>query len=119
MLAYSMLFTALFNAACLHTVFLFCLFFAIEFCIVIYTSALCFHSLRYSHIACLFQLLLCIMYSAFSQLVFLILCSHHIYERAMCFLAKLNFRIAIIIIIVLCSALMLFICINFFLCLDS
>ena len=45
MLAYLMQFTALFNAVCLYNA---CLFFAIDFCIAIYTSAFLLHALSLS-----------------------------------------------------------------------
>ena len=40
MLAYLMLFAAVFNAVCLHNAF----FFPIDFSIVIYINAFCFHA---------------------------------------------------------------------------
>ena len=69
MLAYLMLLTALSNAVCLHNAYLF----AIDFCKCFLFS--CFVIVHW-HIACLFQVLFCIVHSAFNVLVFLILCSH-------------------------------------------
>ena len=70
--------------------------------VIIYTNVFCFHalSLGYRHTACLFQLLFCIMYDAFSQLGFIIY-AHigFVYERAMCSLIALYRKITIIIII--------------------
>ena len=68
-----------------------------------FANAFCFHALSfgYLHIVCLFQILFCIMYSAFSQLVFLILCSHIFFnEMAMCTQEKYHLKITIIIIII-------------------
>ena len=67
--AYLMLFTALSNAVCLHNAFC---FIAIDFCQCFSFSCLV---LGYWHIVCLFQMLFCIMHSAFNLLVFIILCS--------------------------------------------
>ena len=69
MLAYLLMFTDLFSAVCLHNAYFLQLTFA---------NAFCFHalSLGYCQIVCLFIMLSCIIYSAFNQLVFLILCSH-------------------------------------------
>ena len=84
MLAYLMLFTALFNAACLYNDCLFFLFyFALDFCIVIiYTNyfSSCFVFGLFTH-SLVTSIIFCIMYRAFHQLVYLILCSHCFYFR--------------------------------------
>ena len=82
MLAYLMLFTALFNAVCLYNVIYFYL--DIFKCFLFF----CF-VLGYWHIVCLFQILFCIMHSAFNLLDFLILCSHRfVTERVKCSLER-------------------------------
>ena len=64
---------ALFNAVCFHNDYVFstdfynCYFFS---CFV----------MVYWHIVCLFQVLFCIMYSAFNLLVFIIMCSHCFFQ---------------------------------------
>ena len=68
MLAYLMRFAALSNAFCLYNAI-----FSSDFCKYFLFS--CF-VLVYSHIVCLFQILFCIIHSAFDLLVFLIICSH-------------------------------------------
>ena len=71
---------ALFNAVCLCNAF-----FAIDFFKRFFSYALSW----VIDTVCLFQILFCIMHSAFNVLVFLILCSHRFfYERAMCSLEK-------------------------------
>ena len=60
--AYLMLFAALTNAVFLHSAF-----YAIDFCKCFLSS--CF-VLVYCHIVCLFQVLFCIMHSAFNLLAF-------------------------------------------------
>ena len=57
----------------------FLFYFALDFSVVIYTDVFCLHALYlgHSHIDFLFHLLFCIMYSAFNQLSFFILCSHY------------------------------------------
>ena len=64
--AYLMLFAALSNAVCLHNALTF--FFSIDFFKCFLFS--CF-VIAYWHIVCLFQVLSCIMHSAFNLLVFL------------------------------------------------
>ena len=63
MLAYSMLFTALSNAVCLHNAFSMLLIFA---------NAFCFHAMSWfiGTLVCLFQALYCVMRSSFNMLVF-------------------------------------------------
>ena len=63
MLVYLMLFAALSNAVYLYKAY----FFAIDFCKCFLFS--CF-VLVYGHIVCLFNVLVCIMHSAFNLLVF-------------------------------------------------
>ena len=94
MLACLMLLAALFNAVCLHNAYFLHLTFA---------NTISFHALSWViDKVCLFQILPCIMHSAFSQLSFLILCSHHfLYERAMCSREKKHFKITITIIIII------------------
>ena len=79
-LAYLMLLTALFNAVCLHNARVFSYFlpltFALLFIQMLFVFMLC---LRVIDAVCLFQVLLPIMYNAFNQLVFLILCSHRLF----------------------------------------
>ena len=68
MLDLLMLFAALFNAVCLYNAYFLPLTFA---------NAFCFHALSwFGDTLCLFQILFCIMLSAFNQLDFLMLCSH-------------------------------------------
>ena len=83
MLTYLMLFTALFNVVCLHSASLFCLLFCIAFMQMIFVLCIWFIDT-----VCLFEVLFCIMYSAFNLLVFpnsmftpLLL----LFERAMCY----------------------------------
>ena len=73
MLAYLIMFTALFNADFLYNDCLFLFYFALDFSIFIYIIVFCFHilSLSYWDVVCLFHLLFCIMCSAFNQLVFI------------------------------------------------
>ena len=71
MLAYLMLFTALFNAVCLYNAYFLQLTFAKPFC---------FHALSLViDTVCLFKILVCIMHSTFNLLVFLILYSCHFF----------------------------------------
>ena len=66
MLAYLMLFTALSSAVCLYNTY----FFAIDF-----ANAFCFLAVSWViDTVCLFQILFCIMHSAFNLLVFVIKC---------------------------------------------
>ena len=91
MIAYLVLFTTLFNAVCLYNVY-FIFLFAFDFTIVTYPNAFYFDALSFScwHMVCLVvdilyangyccivnsYMFVCIMYIAFNQLVFLILCS--------------------------------------------
>ena len=77
MLAYLMLFAALFNSVCLSNAY----FIYFYFC-----KCFFFHTLSWVIDAVfLFQILFCIMHSAFNLLVFVLLCSHIFYnERTMC-----------------------------------
>ena len=81
MLAYLMLFPALFSAVCLYNAYFFKFTFA---------NAFCFHALSWViDTVYLFKILFYIMYSTFNLLIFLILCSHRFFnERAMCSLKK-------------------------------
>ena len=83
MLAYLMLFAALFNAICLYNAFIMPLTFS---------NAFCFHSLSWVNDTLFnyFKYYFRIMHIAFNLLVFLILCSHQFFlnERAMCSLDK-------------------------------
>ena len=65
MLTYLMLFATLFNAVCLYYAY---------FLPVTFANAFCFHSLSWViDTVCLFQILFCIMHSAFNLLALLIL----------------------------------------------
>ena len=69
MLAYLMLFAVLSNAVCLYNAFF----------PLIFANVLCSHGLTLViDTVCLFQVLFCIMHSAFNLLVFLILCSRRL-----------------------------------------
>ena len=68
MLACLMLSAALSNAVCFYIAF---------FLPLTFSSAFCFHaSFWVIDTVCLFQILFCIMFSAFNMFVLLILCSH-------------------------------------------
>ena len=82
MLAYLMLLAVLSNAVCLLNAY---------FLPLIFANAFCFRGLSWfiDTWFLLFQILFCMMHSAFNLLVFLILCSHRsLHERAMCSLVK-------------------------------
>ena len=64
-LAYLMLFAALSNAVCLYNASFLPIISAIAFCFKFFPLFLV-----YSHIVCLFHVLICIMHSAFNLLVF-------------------------------------------------
>ena len=72
MLAYLMLFAALSNAVCLYNAY---------FLPLIFANTFCFHDLSwFIDTVFLFQILSCIMHSAFNLLVFLIPCSHRLFN---------------------------------------
>ena len=74
--AYLMLSVALFNAVCLRSA---------HFLRLTFVNAFCFHALSWViDTVCLFQILSCIMHSAFNLLAFLILCSHRFLMKGLC-----------------------------------
>ena len=90
MLAYLMLFAALLNVLCLYNAYVF----AINFCKCFLFSCIV---LVYWHILCLFQILFSIVHSVFNLLVFLILCSHRLFQWKGYVLSGEHFKITIII----------------------
>ena len=79
MLAYLMLFAALFNAVCLHNAYFLPSTFANALSWVIDT-------------VCSFQILSCIMHSDFNLLFILILCSHRFLARWQCALWRIELK---------------------------
>ena len=74
-----MLFISLFNAVCLYNACLFLFAYFSIFCIVIYANDFLCFIFRLVTNFFFFQLVICIVYSAFNQFVFLILCSHYFF----------------------------------------
>ena len=88
-LAYLMLFAALTNSVCLNNASFFFLFkyflcqgYELSGEIALKNNH--YYYYYYCHLVCLFQILFCIMCSAFNKLFFIMLCSRHFLIKGLC-----------------------------------